>query len=140
MADDIYCAIYGKTAVAQNEQNNSRGCGFTGPKWSSDEQSHINWCVNVSASRADQETATRVKKLLECGVKFPPGADKRCNIYAHIAVAQNEANQAIGCNLSGSRWNSDYNRHYQWCLQVDEDIAKSEMMARMNQLTQCAEN
>ena len=139
MADDIYCAIYSKTAVAQNEQNKSHGCGFTGSRWSSDEKSHTSWCIGVSQSVADRETAARVEELLKCGVKFPAGANKWSNIYAHVAVAQNEANKAAGCNLSGSRWSSDYNHHYQWCLKVDRNIAKAEMTERMNQLAQCTQ-
>ena len=40
MAGDLYSAVYDKTAVEQNEQNNSHGCGFTEPRWSSDEKSY----------------------------------------------------------------------------------------------------
>ena len=140
MTDPNYCEIYGNIAVAQNEQNKSQGCWLTGKEWSSDKQYHINWCVDEPASKAEKETATRVKQLFEHGVKFLAGADKRCNIYAHVAVAQHEANFETGCNRSEPKWHSDYYRHYQWCLQVDEDKAKSEMMERMNQLTQRAEN
>ncbi|MGK7898797.1 MAG: hypothetical protein AB4372_35580 [Xenococcus sp. (in: cyanobacteria)] len=139
MADDIYCAIYSKTAVAQNEQNKNHGCGFTGLRWSSDEESHKGWCNRVSQSLADRETEVRVEELLKCGIQFPAGADKWSNIYAHVAVAQNEANKAAGCNLSGSQWSSDYNYHYQWCLKADRNIAKAEMTERMNRLAQCTQ-
>ena len=31
--DDMACANYANTAVAQQKDNNDRGCGYTGPAW-----------------------------------------------------------------------------------------------------------
>lgn len=63
---------------------------------------------------------------------------KRCDIYARMAVAQSAANTANRCGYSGNRWTSNYNAHYQWCMQVAPASVFSETQARVDLLKQCA--
>jgi hypothetical protein len=138
--DDIACAIYGKTAVAQQEQNLKHSCGYSGPEWNSDYKYHNGWCVNADQSLADAGTAKRVSMLMKCkGVQFPAGADKWCNIYSIIATAQNTANIATKCGLSGPEWNSSYEYHYNWCVKAPKSSSVSGMNQRRESLMKCAE-
>jgi hypothetical protein len=59
------CEWYGKTALAQQQQNEHLKCGFKGNEWSSDLKAHMTWCASVppdtwrkSAQKRDQDLAT----------------------------------------------------------------------------------
>jgi glutamine amidotransferase-like uncharacterized protein len=41
------CNNWARTAVAQNEENLRRRCGFTGPQWNSDYNNHFQFCLSV---------------------------------------------------------------------------------------------
>lgn len=45
--DPSLCQDYARTAVAQNEENLRKQCGFTGPRWQSNFNAHLNWCRNI---------------------------------------------------------------------------------------------
>ena len=42
------CETYGKLALQQQKDNESRKCGLSGSEWSSDLKAHISWCSSVS--------------------------------------------------------------------------------------------
>lgn len=42
------CETYGKLALGQQKDNDSRKCGLSGAEWSSDLKAHIAWCSSVS--------------------------------------------------------------------------------------------
>lgn len=138
--DDVACAIYAKTAVAQQQQNIQQKCGFSGPEWSSDYNYHAKWCINVPQNLADNGTSNRVGMLKKCqGVQFPAGADKWCNIYSIIAIGQNAANLSTKCGLIGPEWNSDYSYHYTWCVKAPKANSVAGMDSRRNKLMQCSQ-
>lgn len=138
-ADDIACAIYAKTAVAQNAANLAEGCDLSGPRWNSDENYHVSWCIEQDLAAADGETKARSEDLKKCtGSLWPAGSHRRCNIYALVAVAQNEANEKAYCGYSGARWRSEYSNHYGWCIQVGKNMADQESEARRLELMACA--
>ena len=64
--------------------------------------------------------------------------DKRCDVYARIAIAQQDANVANQCSFDGARWVSRYDHHYDWCLAVAVDATRSETDARQRLLDDCA--
>lgn len=66
------------------------------------------------------------------------GSIKRCNIYARIAVAQNEASLSNHCGFTGLRWSSDYESHIMWCRQASSDLSSFETTERQKMLNQCA--
>lgn len=134
--DDIACALYAQTAVAQNKENISKGCGFTGPRWNSDYSRHMNWCMGVSLAQSESENKVRTKALNNCsGGTWQLDAHSRCEQYALIAVAQNHI--AKGCNFTGPRWNSDYGYHYRWCMKVPKAHADSGTIERQESLKKC---
>jgi len=57
------CDQYAKTAISQNQQNISKGCGFTGPAWSDNYSHHYDWCMRVPSVQADAGTKMRSDDL-----------------------------------------------------------------------------
>ena len=57
------CAKYAATAVAQQSENVSRKCNFTGGRWSDKWQGHFDYCLGARADPASKEAAARVTAL-----------------------------------------------------------------------------
>ena len=128
------CADYAKAAVAQVAENVKLGCGFSGGRWSSDYQTHYNWCLGAGAQAA-AESKARQAELAACQ------RQKTCTAYAQTAVAQQAKNLSEKCGLSGPAWNSSFDYHYKWCLaggNVTQTAGQTK--ARDNQLAQCGQN
>lgn len=63
---------------------------------------------------------------------------RRCDIYASIAVAQNEANRRNFCRMPAeARWSSEFDGHYGWCMNVPKAQSDAETVARQNLLGRC---
>jgi hypothetical protein len=59
------CDWYAKTALRQQQDNEQKKCGFSGPGWSSDLRAHLTWC----AAHPDQwkaEAQRREQQLASC--------------------------------------------------------------------------
>jgi hypothetical protein len=58
------CDWYAKTALKQQQENEQKKCGFTGPNWTSELKAHMAWCIanpdqfRSEAQRRDQQLAT----------------------------------------------------------------------------------
>jgi len=61
----------------------------------------------------------------------------RCQSYAHEAELQNQQNLAEHCGFAGSRWDSRFGYHYNWCLTVSDTAANNESNARAQMLSGC---
>ncbi len=61
-----FCRNYASTAVNQNNQNVSHGCGYSGARWSNDYNGHYNWCMGAGRSTANYETNERRNGLQRC--------------------------------------------------------------------------
>lgn len=64
-------------------------------------------------------------------------AAQGCNAYARNAVASNTENLNLNCGFAGPRWNSDYQRHRNWCRTVGDDARRREINLRARRLEQC---
>ena len=114
--DDISCAQYAKKAVEQFNEGKANNCdGIIGPRWSSDYQQHFNWCMTVPLAQSDSERKAREEHLRKC--KGKPVLVEKCDQYATFAVSQNNENLMRTCAFTGPRWSSDYQYHYNWCVQ-----------------------
>ena len=85
------CNTYAAIAVAQNQSNVDRGCGFTGGRWSNDQAGHFNWCMGVIESNSEQEQAVRATAL---------------NSQCTVTICSDNPNKKIGpipTPLSGGR-------------------------------------
>jgi hypothetical protein len=67
-------------------------------------------------------------------------ANRRCDVYSRIAVAQNEAAMAQNCGFSGPRWHSVKDHHVTWCMSPDipPSFLDSETFERQRLLNECA--
>ena len=60
------CKKYAEAAVAQNDQNVQKGCGFCGPRWQSNYNNAYDWCLSQGQPARDAETKTRERLLRQC--------------------------------------------------------------------------
>jgi hypothetical protein len=106
-------------------------------------QRAIDWCEQNSQVFADVKGDKQGKPgspppQLNLTPQPSSHTNARCDIYARIAVAQNEAATTNNCNVAGGRWNSNYQYHYQWCLSVPGSSTTEDTTQRQYILTKCA--
>lgn len=63
------CDWYAKTAVRQQQINETKQCGFTGLAWHKDLAAHVTWCQSVPPDLWKAEAKKRSQQLLECEKK-----------------------------------------------------------------------
>jgi hypothetical protein len=66
MAQASSCSWYADTAIKQQQQNELRKCGFTGPEWNADRQAHLTWCATQSPDSWRAQAQNRERKLAGC--------------------------------------------------------------------------
>jgi hypothetical protein len=137
------CEPYAKTAVSQNEENIRLGCGYSGIKWHSDYERHLQWCQTVSQSEADAAVEERARALKQCPkpqpltYRRPKGKDARCDHYARTAISQNKENIRRACGYTGELWHSDYQAHYDYCRKVGPVKAQKRTAVRGKAIERC---
>jgi len=92
------CDQYARTAVAQNQENIRRRCGYSGARWSNNYKSHYDWCKGVSKTFADSETKAREDGLRKCGSGQGPAAGAGGAITGHRAPFQTKSRDVVGRN------------------------------------------
>lgn len=62
------CNAYGIAALGDAKANQDSACNFTGPRWSTDANFHVQWCNagNTTNQNLQSEGATRKKMLDTC--------------------------------------------------------------------------
>lgn len=65
-ASEDFCNAYAEQAVAQNNENATNQCGFTGARWHDNFQIHQTWCLSVNEDLANSETQERTTALNQC--------------------------------------------------------------------------
>ena len=68
----MFCAKYTSEAVKSVQQAKHLKCGFQGPRWGSDKNSHMAWCLIVDTKSAKFETDARAAKLKLCPANGMP--------------------------------------------------------------------
>lgn len=109
------CRRYAESAVAQQLENESKGCGLSGSGWSADLQAHTTWCRqgdNHKASNLERRRASRRRILDQCR---PRATSPECAELAATAAALQDENLWLGCGLEGPGWNADFSQHYDHC-------------------------
>ncbi len=130
-ANAQFCNKYADKAVSQYQlakKNNLPNINWS--LWTDDWNGHLIWCKSVSHDVANKETAKR-QAYLDKYIKNNKNQTKEdfCNTYADDAVNQyNKAKQLL--IPQGPEWSSDRNEHYQWCMQVPENVAKDRQALR----------
>ena len=134
--EQLNCSAYAATAVAQNDQNVMQGCGFAGPRWSSELKGHLQWCETATMADLTNEDRARKDMLAQCAEK-PKQDQQACQAYAKAAVEHQIANKTQGCGFAGGAWSENYASHFEWCLKASPEIRGSEGNARYQQLLGC---
>jgi hypothetical protein len=71
----LACLPYWRKATAAVQTNTRRNCGFTGDRWSTDPDHHMNWCVGLAPADRHymaSETAAREQAIKNCtGIMQP---------------------------------------------------------------------
>jgi hypothetical protein len=109
-------------------------------------QSAIDWCERNTKVYADSKGDNPGKATAKPGINLVPppsgqprsALQKRCDIYGTMAAAQSTANLANGCRYTGTRWNLQYEFHYEYCLTAPPAEVISETQTRQQLLNQCA--
>ena len=65
-AADGNCDWYARTALRQQQDNQQRKCGFTGPAWSWDLKGHMAWCATANPDQWKAEAQKRERELGTC--------------------------------------------------------------------------
>ncbi len=60
------CNWYADTALLQQQENERRKCGFTGPEWNPSRQAHLAWCATQNPERWRSEAQKRRQQLDAC--------------------------------------------------------------------------
>ncbi len=63
---------------------------------------------------------------------------KSCKAYANNALAQQRLNQSRGCGFGGDHWHLNYNKHYNWCLNITPTLRSQHTKSRQNALARCS--
>ncbi len=136
-ADAGACSAYAQQAVAQNNENLQRNCGFSGPRWQSDHNAHYGWCMGGGwmMDGPANENKARAAELARCVPK--ERIDDYCASYAQTAVRQHTDNLQRRCGFSGARWQSDIAAHRDWCMGAGKAAAAGEQDARVRELAGC---
>lgn len=64
-------------------------------------------------------------------------AQANCDMYGKLALQQQQLNEDVGCGFKGAAWNSDLQRHIEWCDGVPPDQWKVELQKRQKALDAC---
>jgi hypothetical protein len=127
-ASETVCVGYARHAVKEATDAQKLGCGFTGPRWSTDYGGHYNWCIGAQGQSVSQEAVSRGGPLMDCSA---------CRGYADEAVNAARQNIAQGCGYNGPRWISNAQAHFGWCMQFGSGPATREASARRADLQNC---
>jgi hypothetical protein len=60
------CEWYAKMALKQQQENEQRKCGFTGPEWRFDLTAHMEWCRGVAPDVWKKQAQLRNQQLEDC--------------------------------------------------------------------------
>lgn len=63
------CDEYGRLALGQQKENETKKCGFQGPEWSSDLKAHVGWCKGKGPAEWIEQLRLRNTALTGCKAK-----------------------------------------------------------------------
>ena len=138
-----FCERYSRDAVRDNEVNEKRRCGFSGPRWSDKQAAHFGWCM-IFPKIAEKESEAREAQLKDCRADRRDdrraeriGKRANCDTYAKIAEVQADANKKYECGFRGGEWITDSRPHFTWCMRNKRDYMLDEIRYRAVELQKC---
>ena len=132
------CHAYAQRAVAQFNESLVHRCGFGGARWQGDFRPHYNWCLNARATARRSEEQAREAQLRQC--KAAAGgrrAQRYCDHFARVAIAQQATAAKAGCGFNGSEWRRNYQQHVRRCLNRGIDRSRDRLQKREDRIFSC---
>ncbi|WP_206530111.1 PAN domain-containing protein [Nordella sp. HKS 07] len=133
--DDAGCVDFANRAVRQAQRNRALRCGFEGPRWRPDFDTHYSWCQSAPQQARVREDAKRQDLLNLCAAK--PDKAQECRRYSNLSIEQQRTNLSEGCGFSGPRWHTNYEDHFVWCMDASGGKRLAEIAARVGALLVC---
>jgi hypothetical protein len=106
--------------------------------------SGISWGVRAVGTKADGASLESVRPTDfirgDVTVGPPPSGSMiaHCKAYSEIAIRQFYDARNRQCGFVGSRWSSNYQYHYLWCVGVTVPVSNQETQARATAFSSCA--
>ena len=122
------CKDYAASAVDGARLNAAKQCGGAGPRWTSDYNEHLQFCLRAPDAQVKAEDQARRDFFPLCN---------RCQGYAGLAITHAKANITHNCGGTGPRWVNDRNQHMAFCESAPQAAADAERDARNEFLSQC---
>jgi hypothetical protein len=66
LAQTANCGWYADTSLKQQQRNEQGKCGFKGPEWNSNRQTHLTWCATQSPDSWKAQAQKREQMLAGC--------------------------------------------------------------------------
>lgn len=79
-------------------------------------------CTNIVRAEAGPPGSPGAPVSAGPAAVLPSGVSvglARCEQYAKVAVQQQKDNVALQCGFQGPEWSDDYQRHHDWCAEVE---------------------
>jgi hypothetical protein len=85
LTDDLVCNQYAAVALDQVATNQAKGCGYSGPRWSTNQDQHWGYCRYFPQEASAAERAARDEDIAACEARIaaqppPTGYDPRRKI------------------------------------------------------------
>ncbi len=132
------CMKYADVMVSLHDSNKQNECGYTGKAWSSDFDTHYKHCRRGRDREHDQMVIRKHRqKIKVCLARGGGVYNTVCDDYAKLAIRQQRKNVKNACGFAGSRWHTNYRRHYQSCRKLSRWRRYREERSRARALSRC---
>ncbi len=132
------CERFADMVLSLNDSNKSNECGFSGSVWSSDFDTHYNLCKRNRNARRDERQIERQRdKIKVCLARGGGAFSQVCDDFANLAIRQQRKNRKNQCGFAGTRWHTNYRRHYQFCRKLSRWRRSREQRSRTRALSRC---
>ncbi len=139
VADFARCGTYAREAVAQAKRAKDLACGYTGPRWSTSLAVHLQFCRRNDAATLADVRRFRERRLERCELAQSTPRDPACDRYAKRALRAQRINLEQECGYTNRiRWSSDYDHHYNYCLETDRLTRREQNRRRRRALVRCS--
>ena len=127
-----FCDNYASSVMSDVDNNQRSRCGFSGARWSPDQEMHRKWCLGLNNKQNLPCTEHEARRVaLE-------GCYAWCRRYGVTAEDQADKAGALHCGFTGPRWENERSPHIQWCQAVATHAqADAETAARSAAIADC---
>ncbi len=136
---NLNCGVYASEAIKEINEANALGCGFSGGRWTTDYNAHLNWCKTpgVTILHIGGEDQARLAQLEHCR-ENKQAQNAQCDTYAAMMVGYAKENLTLGCGLTGGRFSGNYTGHLNWCMKGQSPAnLENEISIAQQAIAQC---